>query len=355
MLSLFVMVTLSQCEVFAEFDPTEVIGADVEDDVDDNNDGGNDDGNNDGNNDGGNGGGGNGGGGNGGGNGNGDGFGSEESVDDPQQTGLSCADLYSRNYAVDLIDIVDIPTDLPEQYDLSELMPPVRSQGQQGSCVAWAVVYYLKSYQEKVEFGYEYESFADVMSPAFAYNQIANGNCGGGSPIAQNLEILKTQGTVSWEEFPYSDDICTIQPTTEQLELAEKNKIEDYFIVGIPDNHPDPDYTQINLMKTLLTEDNPLVMGFSIKEVDFSFLNNEDNDYIGLTFTPDPNDPCGHGVLIVGYDDELQAFKFVNSWGTFWGNEGYAWLSYDFFKPLSDPNHQNGVGSVYIAYDVIEN
>ncbi|MCB1167778.1 MAG: hypothetical protein KDK33_16595, partial [Leptospiraceae bacterium] len=39
---------------------------------------------------------------------------------------------------------------LPSSTDLSPNMPPVGNQGQQASCVAWAVAYATKSYQEKV-------------------------------------------------------------------------------------------------------------------------------------------------------------------------------------------------------------
>jgi len=192
------------------------------------------------------------------------------------------------------------------------------------------------------------------MSPAYVYNQSAIGNCGSGSSVSSALEILQTQGVVSWSSFPYDDEICSIQPSEEQLERAVRNKIEDYFIVDVPSSVSDPNYTKINLMKTLLKEKNPLVMSFSIKEVNFSYQDNINNEFLGLTYTADPDVTCGHAVLIVGYDDTIGAFKFVNSWGTFWGNDGYAWLSYDFFLPPSDPDFQQGVGGTFIAYDKIE-
>ena len=44
----------------------------------------------------------------------------------------------------------------------------------------------------QAKYGYEYETFDNVMSPAFVYNQSANGNCGAGSTIGGALEILQT-------------------------------------------------------------------------------------------------------------------------------------------------------------------
>ena len=52
--------------------------------------------------------------------------------------------------------------DLPASIDLSDKLPPIGNQGMQQSCVAWAVAYALKSYQEKVESGQQ-----SKFSPSF--------------------------------------------------------------------------------------------------------------------------------------------------------------------------------------------
>ncbi|MFY0631235.1 MAG: C1 family peptidase [Flavobacteriaceae bacterium] len=276
----------------------------------------------------------------------------DPSDNDPQQTGVACGYLNRSISSVDLLDNIDIPNDLPLYYDLSDSIPPVRSQGSQGSCVSWATTYYLKSYQEKIEHGYDYESYEDVMSPAYVYNQTkANPNCDSGSNIANALEILKTQGVLSWQAFPYSDSQCSNLPTEEEKQMADTNQIEDYFIVGIPDTNTDPNYTLINLIKTLVSQDNPIVISLDISNIDFTYLDTIDNDFVARSYSENPIDACGHAVLIVGYSDELNAFKFVNSWGTTWGNEGYAWLDYNFFLPDTEPDYQFGLGTAFIAFD----
>ena len=190
------------------------------------------------------------------------------------------------------------------------------------------------------------------MSPSYVYNQTkANPNCNSGSNIANALEILKTQGVLSWQAFPYSDSQCSNLPTEEEKEMADVNKIEDYFIVGIPDTNTDPNYTLINLIKTLVSEGNPIIISLDISNINFTYLDTIDNDFVARTYSNTPIDTCGHAVLIVGYNDELNAFKFVNSWGTTWGNEGYAWLDYNFFLTPLDPDYQQGLGTAFIAYD----
>ena len=49
----------------------------------------------------------------------------------------------------------------------------------------------------------------------------------------------------------------------------------------------------------------------------------------------EPGSFGGHAVLIVGYDDEKQAIKILNSWGSDFGNNGFFWIKYeDVFSPI---------------------
>jgi O-acetyl-ADP-ribose deacetylase (regulator of RNase III) len=38
----------------------------------------------------------------------------------------------------------------------------------------------------------------------------------------------------------------------------------------------------------------------------------------------------GLALCLVGYDDQRRQFKFINSWGTGWGEKGYGYLPYDY-------------------------
>lgn len=40
----------------------------------------------------------------------------------------------------------------------------------------------------------------------------------------------------------------------------------------------------------------------------------------------------GHAVVIVGFDDTKSVFKFLNSWGTKWGDKGYGYLPYEYIQ-----------------------
>jgi cathepsin L len=47
-----------------------------------------------------------------------------------------------------------------------------------------------------------------------------------------------------------------------------------------------------------------------------------------------------HSVLIVGWDDNKQAFLIKNSWGTDWGMDGFCWVKYN--------NYNIGLGACFV-------
>jgi C1A family cysteine protease len=275
----------------------------------------------------------------------------EESPNDPKETGLAISCTFSGSPLV--FSNTTINPNLPQSYDLSPLMPPVRSQGIQGSCVAWATTYYLKSYQEKIQHGYEYSSFSNLMSPAFIYNQIkVSEDCSLGTCIEAALYKLKISGVCTWQSFPYNQSNCSIQPNGSQNSEALNNRISQGYIISSETVINNISYSRESIFKNLISQGIPIIIGMRI---DYNFANstprNQDNIYIYNTFNP-ASVKGGHAMLIVGYSNELNAFKVVNSWGTAWGNEGYCWISYNFFKKNNDINFEPGLEGSYMAFDL---
>lgn len=275
----------------------------------------------------------------------------EASENDPKNCGLSEIGCASITEPALPIAVFEIPGDLPDLVDLSPDMPPVRSQGGQGSCVGWATTYYMKSYQEKIQYGYAYSTFDDVMSPAYVYNQAKeSGGCDVGTCIENALHVLKEQGASTWAYFPYDAAYCTQQPGATARTEAADHKIADYFsLYPLAEN---ADFTTVNIIRTKLAEKLPIVIGMRLDQhFNATEPRDADNRYIYSHF--DAAAPGGaHAMLIVGYDDTLAAFKVVNSWGTLWGNDGYCWISYAFFRQASDPEHEFGLLGAYLAYDI---
>jgi hypothetical protein len=229
--------------------------------------------------------------------------------------------------------------DLPRTIDLSNRMPPAGNQGRQSSCVAWAVGYACKSYQEKYEENTSYWSGSSinrnaVFSPAFIYNQINNG-VDGGSLFTDALNVLSQQGAVKWSDMPYNESDYLTRPNSSLKNNAKKYKIDFWRRVNFVDSKE---------VKAQLNAGFPVIIGAMI---DRGFVNSGRNS-AGQDFTWSASSGeqlGGHAMLVVGYDDSKSAFKVLNSWGQDWGNDGYCWISYSFFS--------NAIREAYVMKDAI--
>lgn len=198
-------------------------------------------------------------------------------------------------------------------------MPPAKSQGNQGSCGAWATVYYLHSYLKHKAEGTSYtkpngnDNDAVLSSPSYTFNQMKKGNCGGGSGALVHLSYLKNQGACSLEDMPYSAPSCAIQPTANQKALAANNKISSYFKIN---RH------NVNLVKTILNLEMPIVMAISSDKALHQLPANH-------VWIPNNISPSGHMVTMCGYN--TQGYTFINSWGKKWGNKGKFYIPYNEF------------------------
>jgi surface protein len=224
-----------------------------------------------------------------------------------------------------------IESTLPTSYDLSKDMPPVRSQGKQGSCASWAVGYYLKSYHEHIEHDTTYgtgDDYSGVFSPSFLYNKVrANKNsCNSGSYILKNLEMLATSGISSWNNMPYTDKNCNAKPSNSATNEAKCSKVLAYRIVPTNNRFSNMD------MKYHLVDEKPIVVALVILDEFSNPKNKIEGEYIQKEYNE--NGTGYHAVVVVGYDDNKNAFKIINSWGTDWGNNGYLWIDYTVFKKI---------------------
>jgi len=258
-------------------------------------------------------------------------------LDDPHIANLVESCTTPESAEMEDITIADV---LPEIIDLSSDMPPVKSQGNIGSCASFATAYYMKSYQEKIQYGYEY-NITNVMSPAYLYNQVkVSEDCMSGSCFEANLSKLKNEGTDSWKTFPYDSKSCSKQPTSQQKELAAPNKIASFYRLD------GSDADLIAKIKTLISQKTPVLYGAKLDKAFADGNKNEDSLFVWRNY--DSAQHYGnHGMVIVGYNDKINAFKIVNSWGTSWANKGYGYIDYSFFMKDNENETATLLGLFY--------
>ena len=223
-----------------------------------------------------------------------------------------------------------IGSNIPNSVDLSKFMPPVGNQYPQNSCVAWAVGYANYSYINKSINGCDYlnENTINnncIFSPSYIYNQI-NGGQNRGTYFQDAFNIMQTQGIAPLSAMPYIPNNWWNQPDNNSKQIAANYKIASYWQLG---QTGEDLYIE---SKAFLAKGIPIIISVKVDNY-LKRTQNFPNPYIwnnwnGLI------EQMGHAMLLVGYDDNIQAFKFINSYGTQWGNNGYGYITYNMYKKV---------------------
>ncbi|MDN3205912.1 C1 family peptidase [Algoriphagus sediminis] len=223
-----------------------------------------------------------------------------------------------------------IPDNLPSEVDLSNFLPPVGNQGRLPSCTAWATTYYGRSLQVNIQNAARTNKKV-AFSPSFIYNQMTEGNNCIPTSVQFAMEKLVSEGALGLDLFPYQAEGCDELPKEENQILAQEYRLNGFKVLT--------GENMISEMKALLNDQNPVVITMGL---DLEFGKKDD---AGLSaYRPHrvvPKDIQGaHAMLVVGYSDENNAFKVVNSWGEGWGDAGFFWADYDAFEDVLNPDKE---------------
>ncbi|MDP2831153.1 MAG: C1 family peptidase, partial [Candidatus Omnitrophota bacterium] len=223
----------------------------------------------------------------------------------------------------DPIDSRDIPMGLvlpvvpiPVSFDFIKLMSPVRNQGSEGTCVAFASVTGVKEFQDKKE----YRKLIS-LSPRFLYSLCKKFD---GIPFEEGtfpriaMKVLLNYGVCHESFWPYAPHQKSL-PRKGADKDAIKFKIKAYARIK----------SQLEMKRSLLVN-GPFLAGVEVYKSWF----NKSVEKSGFIPMPKRNEQLmgGHAICIVGYDDKFRIFKFKNSWGAKWADKGYGYLPYAYMK-----------------------
>jgi hypothetical protein len=231
----------------------------------------------------------------------------------------------------------------------SSWFPPIGNQNGEGSCTTWTVGYYMKTFQEAKEHGWNLSAAAweggykghptpafqdKIFSPDFIYHQINDGG-DNGSYFSDAINLVCSIGACTWEKMPYNPDDSTSWPSEEawrQAPLYCGNN------TGIEYLNLETD-SEINYLKNWISSNH--LAAIAVDAYQYGQLTTSDvwtlDNYL------DPN--VNHANTVVGYNDDLEyteegvtrygAFRIANSWGIGgWEkiNDGCYWISYETMK-----------------------
>jgi hypothetical protein len=245
-----------------------------------------------------------------------------------------------------VVPLIGLPkASLASAVDLTAtyLVPYPGTQGNQNSCVGWAVGYAAKTIQEKQEVGwpisntvptswnYEHHHF----SPAFIYNKLCAG-VDNGIAVEDAADLLVSQGCCLkgskadpskdvGDMMPYIDTDFLTQPKANAVSEAARFKAASWEYV-----------LSVQEIKSSISSGIPVILTFEVYP-DFDALSSSNDIYDKYDLKTEKSRGI-HSVCIVGYNDYkgTGAFKIINSWGTtLWGVGGFGWISYSL---ITDPN-----------------
>lgn len=208
----------------------------------------------------------------------------------------------------------------PSNIDYTEEMSPVRSQGTEGTCVAFAIAVGVKEWIEKKQNNFK------ELSPRYLYEKTKKEDeipddaprCtpkGDGLYIQDALKRIQKYGVCEEKYWKY-EECSPGNPQSGAEENAEQHKINVYAKLDTLDS----------IKKSLLVN-GPCIAGVYV------YSNWEKSWPTGEITMPGKSEFLGgHAICIVGYDDDKKYLKFKNSWGPEWGDNGYGYLPYEYMS-----------------------
>ncbi|MCL2510603.1 MAG: C1 family peptidase [Bacteroidales bacterium] len=221
----------------------------------------------------------------------------------------------------------DDPVVVETKISLEHLFPPIGDQGQYGTCVAWSVGYNLKTALNAIEKGWKTGDLSKTdnqTSPKDLWMAIPSSkkgaNCNG-TNFEPALDALISSGAASLNSVPYTGlGNCTGTPKGD-----DKNKLANYRKIA-----SEKEGLTVANFKGYLNAGRPIAIGAKLgdrfmKWDNASILSNDTYNNPGMQH-------AYHAMVLVGYDDDKQAFRVRNSWGKdSWGDDGSIWVDYNFF------------------------
>lgn len=231
------------------------------------------------------------------------------------------------------LDINDNTTGLPASVDLSGKFPPIGDQGEYGTCVTWAVGYNLKTALNGIDNQWSASQLAQALnqtSPKDLFLAIPasqkGSNCNG-TQFESAMDQLITRGSASLATVPYTSlGNCSQSPQSNWTQEAADNKLVNYRKIADKNNASS---MTVDNFKAYLAEGRPVAIGARLGDRFMRWNSSAVIDYD--TYQNPGMQHAYHAMVLAGYDDNRQAFKVINTWGSSWGNAGTIWVDYNFF------------------------
>lgn len=209
-----------------------------------------------------------------------------------------------------------------EYIDLRPYCSPVEDQAQTSSCVAQAVVGALELLQ--IRNGQPYQDLSREFVYYNARLMHRAQEVDAGTFINLAFETLTTLGTCSEATWPFDVEKVFVRPSVAAYREAYPHRTSEFYAIA------ETGETRNERILDALRDRHGVVFGMTV-DADYEALQ---GPLVAMPRSVRQN-PGGHAQLIVGADVKSRLWIVRNSWGTGWGEGGYAYVPFDYL-PASD-------------------
>ena len=220
---------------------------------------------------------------------------------------------------VDKRDYLYAPTvaKISTYVDLRPYCSSIEDQGRLGSCTGNAIAGAIELLMKRNN------NFTDISRLfIYYYERLLENtvNYDSGAYIRDGIKACYTYGAATENLWPYDISKFRNRPSIDAVNDAKKRKVKLYERV-----------TDFNGVINAIDNGYPVTIGFDVYS---SF----DSPTVARTgIMPYPNIRKekllgGHAVLIVGYNKNNDTFIVRNSWGKYWGDNGYFYMPFQVIK-----------------------
>lgn len=206
---------------------------------------------------------------------------------------------------------------LPPSVDLRSDFPEIQSQGTQGACTAFSLVSVIEYFLSKIL------KKKTNLSEAFAYYnaRVLRGETevDEGATFIDIIQSIRDNGVCLEELCPYNQNVYNEKPSDEAYSEAVSRKITEAKDVSI-------DVTDV---KSALAQGFPVIIS---ARAFGSYLTNSKGVLRTPTDAELEDTESNHAMVICGYIDKEGFFVVRNSWGKNFGDNGYCYLPYEYFR-----------------------
>lgn len=206
---------------------------------------------------------------------------------------------------------------LPSSFDWRQNggVTSVKNQGGCGSCWAFSTVGVVEGIikiKDKKDVDLSEQYLVSCNNKGYS--------CDGGWAV---FDVVQSSGIALESDMPYTATNGYCKSTSKPYKIDSWGYIAGQY--GMP---------TVDQIKTAIYKYGPV---FACVAADYYF-----QAYTGGVFNRNTSSEINHAIVIVGWDDSKSAWIIKNSWGTGWGENGYAYIGYNCNKI--------GYGAAYAVY-----